>query len=129
MSHGRRSLPDSCFRACERDRSLLSSPGTDPPGVTLRACWCRFLDTSWIRRQRRLLSLTHTRPIPVTVVQTLKLQNKRKEKVQRGLKKCRYLKLDGLQHPSSLDEGRDDEVCVDEPNQTSAGRAERAREV
>lgn len=86
MSHSRWSLPDVFFWACERDCSLLSSPGTDPPAVTCGACWCRFLNTFWTRRQSWLLSLTHTRPIPVAVVQTLKLQNKRKRKVQRGLR-------------------------------------------
>lgn len=60
------------FRVWEPDWSLLNPSGTDPSAVTSRACCCRFL--------------THPSPnscssrhffLPVTVVQTPKLQNKR----------------------------------------------------
>lgn len=86
MSHIRRSLLGVFSRASERAFSLLSSPGTDPPAATCWACRSRFPTTFWIRRLSPLLSLTHTHPIPVTVAQTLTFQNKRKGKVQRGLR-------------------------------------------
>lgn len=69
-----------------RANTGLSSPGMDASAVTGRACPCTFLNTFWKRRQRWLLSPTRACPIAVAVVQTLKLQNKRKGKEQRGLR-------------------------------------------